>query len=97
MSRWLLLLVLLAGPARADECALLWDMALVARALAEEQIPQPKIVSTLTRIYDGPAEVMESVAGLAVSSPLSAMLFARAVRNRCNAFNPKPRPAPLST
>ena len=39
----------------------------------------------------------QSVAKLAVSSPLPAMLFARAVRNRCNALKPRPGPAPLST
>ena len=72
-----------------DDCYGLWDMALVARALAEEDIPQPQMVLVMGRIYQAPAEVVVMMAQLALASSLPAPVFARQIRSRCNALAPR--------
>ena len=79
-----------------DECYWLWDMALVARALAEEEIPQPKIVSAMGRIYNGPAEARVMMTQMAIASAFPAPLFASVIRSRCNALTPRSSTPPLA-
>ena len=79
-----------------DECYWLWDMALVARALAEEKMPQSQIVSALGRIYNGPAEARVMMTQMAIASALPAPLFASVIRSRCNALTPRSSTPPLA-
>lgn len=51
-----------------QECAELADMALVARALAEEKIEQPRARSVLSRIYVMPDERAQLLARLLIDS-----------------------------
>lgn len=87
MARFLILLVMVASPAPAQtqmqNCRALWDMALVARALAEDDLPQPQVVRILARIYQAPQLMLEQIASAAKQSALPAGLFAGLVADAC--------------
>lgn len=92
--RILLVICLLSAPAHANVCAGLWDMALVSRALAEEKLPQETIVRVLGRVYGMPADLTDMMAAMAIADHRSASLFARHIKQQCEAKR-APRAAPL--
>jgi len=81
------------GQARAqvDGCELLWDIAIVARGMAEEGIPQATITSAMARMYSTPRPLLDEVAKVAVESKLPAGVFAYRMRAQCNG-SPDPKP-----
>ena len=80
-------LLSLLFPAQSDAgvCLLLWDMALVSRAMVEEGIEPGKIVNTMDRIYRGPRELSGAMVEQARLSTLPAMTFADGFKAQCNA------------
>ena len=88
--RTLILACVLAWPVSTHaqvSCEGLWDMALVARALAEEKLPQDVIVRVLGRVYSAPADLTDTMAALALADHRSASLFARGLRQQCEVQN----------
>lgn len=94
MARWLFLLVLLvpalARPQSAD-CDFIVDMALVARALAEEKIEKERIVRVLAHIYLARPTALQAMAEEASISTLPAAAFAGVFRSECERLNRQPQ------
>jgi len=90
----LILMIVLAWPVNVraqDFCSTLWDMALVARAAAEEGIAQESIVRVLKRIYNAPAGLTDALASMALLDTHSALLFANKVKRQCDVQFSQPR------
>jgi hypothetical protein len=102
MRKWLVI-CLLATPAGCmpvpamanDLCNAIWDMSLVARALAEENLSQETIVRVLGRIYDAPTGLSSNLTKMALADHRSALLFADHMRQLCKAQHKPARAAPL--
>jgi hypothetical protein len=58
-------------PDQRQGCASLGEVALLARALAEEQIDKPRAQSILARVYDIPDEYARKLARLVLESAYS--------------------------
>ena len=81
---WLVFVAL--GPANADStgCDLLADMAIVARALAQEGVPQDLSRRIMARIYTAPASLISSMAASAAHDTRSPAEVANAVLQACH-------------
>ena len=90
----ILLICMLAWPINtsAQVCDVLVDMAIVARAMAEERIEKDSIVGVLTRIYNAP-DLSETMAAMAVADRRSTAQFAMVIRSQCEKHAPKLSPA----
>jgi len=89
----ILLICMLAWPINtsAQVCDVLVDMAIVARAMAEERIEKDSIVGVLSRIYNSP-EIAATMAEMAVTDRRSTAQFARVIRSECEKHAPKLAP-----
>jgi hypothetical protein len=84
--RVLLVVLLVSSPvawAQNASCTLLADMAIVARAMAEEKLIQPQIVNVLARIYSVRGPTLEAMAEEAVNSSLSPFVFSHIFLTQC--------------
>ena len=97
MIRFLLLIALMWPlQARANEgCLLLWDIMLVARAMAEEGAPHGQIAGTLRRIYNVHPAVIGQIATVALASQEPARDYAARMRQECEGAKPRPGKTPL--
>lgn len=91
MARLMLVFVLLLpapvlAQSAAQNCAVAADMALVARAMVEEDIADERILGTLARIYNAPRPVMLAMIQEARKHTLPAPIFAAAMREACFAY-----------
>ena len=73
-------------PAHAEPtgCDLLADMAIVARALAQEGVPQDLSRRIMARIYTAPASLIRSMAASAAHDTRSPAEVATAVLQACH-------------
>ena len=70
----------------ANACALLADMAIVARALAEDGIGEAQSARVMARIYIGVRPgVLEQVASAAASVSLAPAVYSQRVQQACEA------------
>ncbi len=81
-----LLLMPALRPAHAEPtgCDLLADMAIVARALAQEGVPQDLSRRIMARIYTAPASLISSMAASAAQDTRTPAEVATAVLQACH-------------
>ena len=90
----LLLALLLPLPVPANEgCALLWDISLVSRAMAEEGAPHGMIAGVLRRVYPYVASpVLAHIATLSLAGQGTAQDYAMQRRLECDGAKPDKTP-----